>query len=101
MIKYSFQECHNKKYEIYIRFTNLLGEYVSNIYNPELLEDEADVEVLPPLHRFGFYMLKANNALANGEKIEYIRELRKALVNCESMKEIVQFLMEQFKKREM
>jgi len=88
----------NQKYELYMRFTNLLGEYVSNIYNPELLKDESDVEVLPPLHRFGYYMFKANNALAAGERVEYIREMKKALVNCESMKEIVEFLLGQFKK---
>lgn len=94
----SFNLDDNRKYEIYTRFTNLLGEYVSNIYNPELLEDEADVEVLPQLHRFGYYMLKANSALKNENSIEYIRGLKKALVNCESMKEIIKFLMEQFKK---
>ena len=95
----SFTLDDNRKYEIYLMFTNLLGEYVSNIYNPELLQDEADVEVLPPLHRFGYYMLRANNHLAEGNNIEYIREMKKALINCESMKEIVQFLLEQFKKK--
>lgn len=94
---FALDDC--RKYEIYLMFINLLGEYVSNIYNPELLQDEEDVEVLPPLHRFGYYMLRANNHLAQKNDIEYIREMKKALINCESMKEIVQFLMEQFKKK--
>ncbi len=88
-----------QKYELYLRFTNLLGEYVSNIYNPELLQDENDIQVLPPLYKFGFYMLKANTALLNGDNIGYIRELKMALLNCEPMKEIVEFMLEQFKKR--
>ncbi len=95
----SFELNDDKKYELYLRFTTLLGEYISNIYNPELLEDESDAEVLPELHRFGYYMLKANRALAEGDSIEYIRGLKKALVNCESMKGIVKFLMEQFKRK--
>ncbi len=94
----SFSLDDNSKYNLYIKFTNLLGEYVNNIYNPELLQDESDVEVISPLHRFGYYMLKANNELMEGNSVEYIRKMKKALVNCESMKEIVEFLLEQFKK---
>ena len=93
-----FELNDKKKYELYLRFTTLLGEYISNIYNQELLEDESDVEVLPPLHRFGYYMLKANTHLNNGNHVEYIREMKKALLNCESMNEIVEFMLEQFKK---
>lgn len=87
----------SEKYEIYRRFIFLLGDYITNIYNHELLNDE-DVEVLPDLHRFGYYMIQANKALEAGDSIGYIRSLKKALVSCESMKELVQFFMEQFKK---
>ncbi len=93
-----FELNDKKKRELYLRFTNLLGEYVSNIYNPELLQDEEDIEVLPPLHKFGYYMLQANNNLMNGDSIGYIKEMKKALLNCEPMKEIVEFMLEQFKK---
>lgn len=94
-----FELNDKKKYELYLRFTNLLGEYVSNIYNPELLQDEEDITVLPPLYKFGYYMLQANNALLNGDSIGYIKGLKTALLNCEPMKEIVEFMLEQFKKK--
>lgn len=85
------------KHRMYERFTMLLGDYVSNIYCPDVLNDE-DSEVLPQLHKFGYFMREANSALATGDKLAYIRNLKKALVSCESMKEIVKFLLEQFKK---
>lgn len=94
---YTFNISDNEKYLLIKKFTSLLGDYILNIYNEELLND-ADVEVLEPLHRFGYYMYKANSALLSGDKVSYIRELKKALINCESMKEIVKFLMEMFKK---
>lgn len=94
----SFELDSDKRYELYNRFISLLGDYVTNIYNPELLNDE-DVCVLPNLHKFGYYMNKANIALSSGDNVRYIREMKKALVNCESMREIVTFMLEQFKKR--
>lgn len=84
-----------KKYELYSTFISLLGDYVSNIYNPELLNDN-DIEVLPELHRFGYYMIKANKSLEDGDKVGYIRGLKNALINCESMKDVIKFLLEIF-----
>ncbi|WP_044974712.1 glycosyltransferase family 2 protein [Ruminococcus sp. HUN007] len=95
----SFMLDDNRKHEMYLMFTNLLGEYVSNIYNPELLQDEADIQVLPSLHKFGYYMLQANSALLNGDSVGYVRGMKKALQNCESMKEIVEFMLERFKQK--
>lgn len=95
----SFTLDDNRKHEMYLMFTNLLGEYVSNIYNPELLQDEADIQVLPSLHKFGYYMLQANSALLNGDSVGYVRGMKKALQNCESMKEIVEFMLERFKQK--
>ncbi len=94
---YTYNISVKDKYQLIQKFVSLLGDYVLNIYNEELLND-TDVEVLEPLHRFGYYMYKANSALMTGDKIGYIREMKKALVNCESMKEIVVFLMDMFKK---
>ena len=34
----------------------------------------------------------------NGDSIGYIKEMKKALLNCEPMKEIVEFMLNQFKK---
>ena len=94
----SFELNEKKRYSLYLKFVELLGEYVFNIYNPELLEDEADVDVLSNLHKFGYYMHRANAELEKGDAVAYIREMRKALESCESMREIVNFMQEQFKK---
>lgn len=93
----SFSLSESERYELYNRFLSLLGDYVINVYNPELLNDE-DIDVLPNLHKFGYYMYNALEARNNGDNIGYIRQMKKALVSCESMKEIVQFMLEQFKK---
>ncbi len=87
-----------KKSVIYRRYIALLGDYVTNIYNPELLDDEKDIEVLPELHRFGYYMKKANEHLAKSDRVMYIRYMKKALISCEPMNEIVQFLLNKLKK---
>ena len=77
-------------------FIELLNSYILNIYNADLLNEE-DIVVLPPIHQFGYYMRVANNALSNGNYTEYIREMKKALIHCEYMKEIIQFLLDYFK----
>jgi len=93
----SFNLIDSDKLEMYRRFTMLLGDYVNNIYNPELLND-TDIEVIPRLHQFGYFMSKAHKAYESGDKIMYIREMKHALQHCESMREIVSFMLEQFKK---
>jgi len=85
------------KHELYSRFARLLGDYVLNIYNPELLNDE-DIDILPEFHQFGYHMHNAMNFYDSSDYVGYIRSIKKALVSCESMKEIVQFMLEQFKK---
>jgi hypothetical protein len=94
----AFNLNNDYKYQLYLKFTSLLSDYVTNIYNPELLNDD-DIDVLPALHRFGYHMYNANTALNAGNKIGYIRNMKKALLSCESMKEIVEFLLEEFRKK--
>ena len=93
---YTYGMTDSDKLRLYNTFILLLGDYVSNIYNSELFNDD-DIEVLPNLHKFGYYMKQANYALSNDDKILYIKNMKKALVNCESMKEIVELLLNQFK----
>lgn len=76
-------------------FISALSDYVMNIYNPELLNLE-DVEVLPELHRFGYYMTLAFTSLNSGNKIAYIRGLKEALRLCEPMKDLVSFYLTEF-----
>lgn len=76
-------------------FLSVLSDYISNIYNPDLLNLE-DVDVLPELHRFGYYMIVAITALNNGDEIAYIRGLKEALRLCEPMKDLVSFYLTEF-----
>lgn len=78
-------------------FVTALSDYVMNIYNPELLNLE-DIEVLPELHRFGYYMTLAFTALNSGNEIAYIRGLKEALRLCEPMKDLVSFYLTEFEK---
>lgn len=78
-------------------FTQLISDYVMNIYNPDLLNME-DAEVLPELHRFGYYITLAFTARNEGEEILYVRLLKEALRLCESMKDVVAFYLSEFEK---
>lgn len=62
-------------------------------YAPGVLCEE-NLDVLPPLHRFGWYLPQAFQALDGGDAIGYARILRKGLSVCESMKPMVEFLLE-------
>lgn len=81
--------------ELYDLFLCTLSDYVLNIYNPELLNPE-DADVLPELHRFGYYMTLAFTAKNNNDDIAYIRTLKEALRLCEPMKDLVSFYLSEF-----
>ena len=82
---------------IYNNFVVYLCDYISNVYNHDLLNDD-DISVLPIDHIFGYYMMKANEELLSGNRIKYIQYLKKALLSCEPMKDIIKFYIEQFQK---
>lgn len=82
--------------ELYNLFTSALGDYVLNVYNSELFNDE-DIRVLPPLHRFGYYMAQAHLNLANAT--EYMKNLRNALKCAPETKDIVAFLMDDYTRK--
>ncbi|MGN0620680.1 MAG: glycosyltransferase [Porcipelethomonas sp.] len=88
---------YEERDELYGKFVAVLSDYVMNIYNPELLNPD-DAEVLPQLHRFGYYMTMAVAAHEKGEQIAYIRILKEALRLCEPMKDLVSFYLEEFEK---
>jgi hypothetical protein len=84
-----------QKLEVYSRCINYFSLYVRNAYNPELLNED-DIGALPESHRFGYYMGGAKSLLDNGDKLGYIRELKKALASCNSMQKIIKFKIEEF-----
>lgn len=81
--------------ELYDLFICTLSDYILNIYNPELLNPE-DADVLPELHRFGYYMTLAFASKNNCDDIAYIRALKEALRLCEPMKDLVSFYLREF-----
>ncbi len=86
---------HDRKYDLYDFFVCILSDYVYNIYNPDLLNPQ-DVDILPELHRFGYYMTLAFSAKNDGDDIGYIRCLKEALRLCEPMKDLVSFYLSEF-----
>lgn len=82
---------NEKRWNLICTFIDLLSDYISNIYNSELLNDE-DIEVLPELHQFGYYVMKANESLLNGKVISYLKGLEKALSACPSLRSILSFM---------
>jgi glycosyltransferase involved in cell wall biosynthesis len=88
---------YDEKVELYSRFISLAAVFVRNVYNPDLLND-SDIGVLPALHRFGYYVLVAQQSLEKGDKLGYIRSLKKALDNYISMKDVIAFMLKDFSK---
>jgi glycosyltransferase involved in cell wall biosynthesis len=82
----------SKLYNCYINYASL---YVGNVYNPELLNED-DVSVLTESHRFGYFMGSAKKLLVAGDRLGYVRELKKALASCNSMQNVIRFLIEEF-----
>jgi len=73
-------------------FAEIERKFLTLCYTPAVLSDEG-LFMLPPMHRFGWYCVKAFEALDAGDTVGYVRFLKAGLVNCESMKPIVEFLL--------
>lgn len=89
---------YDDKGVLFDTFVCTLSDYVMNIYNPELLNPE-DADVLPELHRFGYYMTLAFTAQNEGNDIAYIRSLKEALRLCEPMKDVVSYYLKEFERK--
>lgn len=66
--------------------------FLPRYYAQEVLQ-ESRIAVLPPLHRFGFYCARAFTALDAGDRIGFVRLLRKGLEISKDMKPMVEFLL--------
>ncbi|MCL2107855.1 MAG: glycosyltransferase [Oscillospiraceae bacterium] len=82
------------KSQVYNNYAKYSALFVANAYNPALL-NESDIAALPETHRFGYYLGTAQKLLDTGDKLGYIKELKKALTACNSMQTVVQFLLEE------
>ena len=88
---------HDEKSMYFDTFIIALSDYVMNIYNPDLLNPD-DAEVLPELHRFGYFMALAFTAQNEGDQITYVRLLKEALKLCEPMKNVIEYYLSEFEK---
>ena len=75
-------------------FVEMERQFLPVCYAPSALTEEGMV-LLPPLHRFGWYCVKAFDALEAGESAGYVRLLRQGLEACPERKPMVEFLLEQ------
>ena len=74
-------------------FARVEGRFLPVYYAPEMLREE-NLCVLPSLHRFGACCVRAFAALEAGDAAGYVRLLREGLAMCESVKAMVEFLLD-------
>lgn len=67
--------------------------FLSVCYAPGVL-NEKSLNILPPLHRFGFYCAQAFDALDAGDAAGYVRLLGEGLAVCGGVKDMVEFLID-------
>lgn len=72
-------------------FVNTECAILSRCYAPELLTEE-NLFLLQPTHRFGWYCIRAFEALDSGDAVGYARLLRKGLDTAKDMRPMVEFL---------
>jgi len=70
---------------------------IEKVFLPQCYALEALTEsrlfLLPPLHRFGWYCMRAFDALDIGNEMECVHLLREGLASCGSVKDMVKFLL--------
>jgi len=74
-------------------FAEVERKFLPLCYAPSAL-CESGLYLLPSMHRFGYFCAQAFEALDAGDTAGYVRKLRAGLTACESMKPIVEFLLE-------
>ena len=66
------------------------------LYAPGLLTEE-NAALLPPMHRWGFYCMRALQALDGGDPHTYLAILRRGIRACPGQKMMAQFLIDRFR----
>lgn len=80
-------------------FINIAKNYLSYCYNETLLQDEELMQCLDVTALFSWYLVKANS-LRNSNPLEYVKTLRTALKKVPQAKDVIEFLIEEFKNEE-
>jgi len=73
-------------------FVRVEREFISHYYAPELL-NEPNLPILPSMHRFGWYCIRAFDAKEAGDRSQYVKLLRAGLNTCPQMKKMVDALL--------
>lgn len=81
-------------YEIFHTFVMNEEEYLHQYYCATILEDENNWKVLPNMHRFALWLIKAKKQLDEGDELGYVRSLHAALDEVPLMNKMVDFLLE-------
>lgn len=71
-------------------YLRLEGRYLETTYKPALLQEET-LSVLPAVHRFAFYAMRADELRRAGRWTDFAQMLHAALQTSPAMKEIVSF----------
>ena len=87
------------KTELIKNFIYISNKFLTLCYNPELLKNEEIIVCIPTFHLFSWYLVKAESEKSENP-LEYIKTLRVLLKKIPQAKEIVEFLIEEYKKEE-
>lgn len=79
--------------ELCVAFAQLEKELLGQMYCPQMLEEQ-NCALLPPVHRFGIYIMDAMKAREELKNLEYVQALRKALQEAEPMQKAVDLLLD-------
>ena len=74
-------------------YADLSATYLDNLYNPELLNEE-DIQILPGMQRFAWWLHQALAAWEQGDELGYVRNLKAGMDTAPAMKDMVEFLLE-------
>ena len=77
------------------RFAQVESAALPKLYAASMLT-EANITLLPPMHRWGLYCARALELLDSGNPREYLAVLRRGLKACPGQKDMVQFLLDRF-----
>lgn len=84
------------------QFRSLVQQYLTQIYNAALfdLPEESGILALSGMHRFGWYLIKAQNCLQSGDETGYVRLLRTGLKSAPAMKKMVNFMIKEIEQKQ-
>ena len=90
---YKWQE-EETGFQLFHKYVESEKEYLPQYYCANILENEDNWKVLPNMHRFALWLIKAKKQLDEGDELGYVRSLHAALDEVPLMNKMIEFLME-------